>query len=289
MGYLRVRFLSKKFRFFNLNQVIISLLFCFLLMMGHKFLTMFCSSATLSDKNHVAPRLSFTNVTALNYLLRSEIFISEDRQLRAVHLILDFEPISKVYQEIGNAIKASDLQLAHIDVSLPSFLARDDLPTIVWPLQRNQPLIVQPVHRVQPEAAATKEEIASSNSSLEEEIDKFHYEEKEAREVQVIPISNAEGEPDRHSSVQAPTLVVARPNSSLEEEEDEMALNRGNKGLRELMASRSKVSSSKEATKSQVPTTLPPPPILIDLELKPIPNLKKKRPIEVLEEGEVGP
>ena len=70
-----------------------------------------------------------------------------------------------------------------------------------------------------------------------------------------------------------------------------MALNRGNKGLRELMASRSKVSTSKEATKSQVPTTLPPfpPPIPIDLELKLILDLKKKRPIEVLEEGEVGP
>lgn len=72
-----------------------------------------------------------TNVTALSYLLRYEIFISEDRQLRAVHLILDFEPISKIYQEIGNAIKAGDPRLARIDISQPNFLARDDLPPVV--------------------------------------------------------------------------------------------------------------------------------------------------------------
>ena len=50
-----------------------------------------------------------TNVAALNYLLRFEIFVSEDRQLRVVHLILEFEPISKIYQEIGHAITAGDL------------------------------------------------------------------------------------------------------------------------------------------------------------------------------------
>ena len=39
--------------------------------------------------------------------------------------------------------------------------------------------------------------------------------------------------------------------------------------------------------KSQVAP--PPPQITIDLDLKPNPNLKKKRPVETLEEGEVGP
>ena len=71
-----------------------------------------------------------------------------------------------------------------------------------------------------------------------------------------------------------------------------MALNKGNKSLRELIASRGKVSTSQEAAKFQVPTDLPPPPplqILTDLGLKPIPDLKKKRPVEVLKEGEVGP
>ena len=112
MGYLKVRFLSKRFRFFNPNHVIISLSFCFLMMMDFNFLTMFFSLAIFIDKRHIAPKLNHTNDAALNYLLRSEIFVSEDRQLRTVHLILDFEPISEIYQDIGNSIGAGDPQLA---------------------------------------------------------------------------------------------------------------------------------------------------------------------------------
>ena len=70
-----------------------------------------------------------------------------------------------------------------------------------------------------------------------------------------------------------------------------MALNKGNKGLMELMAAQNKVSTSKKATKSQVPPTLPPPPppLPTDLGLKAIPDLKKKRPVQELKEGDMGP
>ena len=134
VGYLRVRFYSKKSRFFDPNHVVTSLSSCFLLMMNFSFLTIFCLSATFANKTHVAPRLSFTNDAALNYLLRSEIFISEDRQLQAVHLILDFQPISEIYQDFGNAIKAGDPRLARIDISRPNFLTRDDLPQVALPI-----------------------------------------------------------------------------------------------------------------------------------------------------------
>ena len=136
-----------------------------------------------------------------------------------------------------------------------------------------------------------EEDIASSRMSLEEEIDKFHFEEEENPGVLIVSISDAEGNTDRHLGVHLPTLIIACPDSSSEEEEEEMALNKGNKSLRELMVARNKGTTSQEIPKSQVPTTLPPPfpTIPADLRLKPIPNLKKKRPIEVLEEGEVGP
>ena len=84
-------------------------------------------------------------------------------------MILDFELISKIYQEIGHAIRVGDPQLAQIDVSIPNFLAQEDLPLVVLPLQR---VLLEA-------AAAPREEIASSCSSLEEEIDKFHFEEEE--------------------------------------------------------------------------------------------------------------
>ena len=226
MGYLRVRFLSKRFRSFDPNYVIIIIFFFVLLslMMDFNFLNMFCSSAIFVDKRRVAPRLSLSNIAALNYLLRFEIFVSEDRQLRAVHLILDFESISELYQEIGHAIRAGDPRLARIEVSIPNFLAREDLPPIVLPLQW-----------VLPEAAATpREEISSSCSTLEVEIDKFRFEEKEIQRAQIVHISDVEDKPDRYSSVHASILVIACPDSTSEEEEDDMSLNRGNKGLRDL-------------------------------------------------------
>ena len=75
------------------------------------------------------------------------------------------------------------------------------------------------------------------------------------------------------------------------EEGDEMALNRGNKGLRELLVGRNIGSTSKEVPKSKLPPTLPPLPTLplIDLRLHANPNLKKKRPVQELEEDEVVP
>ena len=80
------------------------------------------------------PQLSFSNVTTLNFLLRLKIFVSEDGQLQAIHLILEFDPILKIFQEVGHAIRAGDPQLARIDVSRPNFLARDDLPPVMLPI-----------------------------------------------------------------------------------------------------------------------------------------------------------
>ena len=61
--------------------------------------------------------------------------------------------------------------------------------------------------------------------------------------------------------------------------------------LKGLLANKNKGLISKEVPKTQVPSSLslPPPPPPTDLELKAISNLRKKRPVEDLEEGEVAP
>ena len=123
VGYLRVRFLSKTLQILQSSSYSYCSLFGFILMMGFHKLTMALFLAVIVDRRHIAPRLSFTDVAALNYLLRLEIFVSEDRQLRAVHLILDFEPISRTFQEIGHAIRAGDHRINRIDISKPNFLA----------------------------------------------------------------------------------------------------------------------------------------------------------------------
>ena len=61
--------------------------------------------------------------------------------------------------------------------------------------------------------------------------------------------------------------------------------------LKELMQNRNKAPSPQEKNKSKHPANPPPPPPLVpaDLGLKPNPDLRRKRPIESAEEGELGP
>ena len=101
-----------------------------------------------------------------------------------------------------------------------------------------------------------------------------------------MEVSDFEGELDKSSAAHSLGLVIARVDTTFEKKEG-MALNL-RKGLRDLMAGRNKGSSSKDVPKSQVPPSLPPPPT-IDLSLILIPNLKKKRKEQELEEGEVVP
>ena len=69
---------------------------------------------------------------------------------------------------MGHAIRAGDPRLCKIDASILGFLARKDIVPVGIPLV---PILLA--------AAAPREEIASSRLSFEEEIDKFHLEEKE--------------------------------------------------------------------------------------------------------------
>ena len=99
----------------------------------------------MTDKSYTNPKLSLINVSALNYLLRSQIFVNDDGQLRAVYLILDFEPISRSFLDVGNFIRADDHRLARIDVSQPGFLAPYNLPPVDHPIPQGIPFTVQPL------------------------------------------------------------------------------------------------------------------------------------------------
>ena len=124
--------------------------------------------------------------------------------------------------------------------------------------------------------------------SLKVEIDQFHLDEDGEALDRLVEVLDSKAGLDRSSVADFPRLVVARIDSS--EEEKDMALNQ-RRSLRDLLAERNKGSSSKEATKSQVPPTLPPPPPLpsIGHGLNVMKDLKKKRPVQDLEEGEVAP
>ena len=102
-------------------------------------LTTIFFSDVFADKDHFSSRLTLTNVPALNYLLRSEIFVSKDGQMRAAHLILDYMPISRIFQDADQVIRAGSSWLAHINVSKPRFLACRDLTLVQLLFQRAPP------------------------------------------------------------------------------------------------------------------------------------------------------
>ena len=204
----------------------------------------------MTDKLYTNPKLSLINVPALNYLLRSQIFVNNDGQLHAVHLILDFELISRSFLDVSNSIRTGDHRLARIDVSQPNFLAPYDLPPVDHPIPQGIPLAAQPLQQV-PLGEAIIGEGTASSSSLEQEIDRFRFEEE------TILISEAEEGADEHSCVQTPAQVVTYIASTSDEKET-IAPKTG-PSLKELMKNRNKVPSPQDKNKSQLPANPPPP------------------------------
>ena len=201
--------------------------------------------------------------------------MNDDGQLRAVHLILDFEPISRSFLDVGNSIRANDYRLARIDVSRLGFLAPHDLPPVDHPILQGIPFAAQPLQQVPLEQAIVGEGAASS-SSLEEEIDRFQFEEE------AIVISEAEEGVDEYSCVQTPAQIITYIGDSSNEEEA-MAPKTG-PSLRELMKNRNKAPSLKDKNKSKPLVNPPPPPpqIPTNLGLKPNPDLRKKGILKLL-------
>ena len=170
--------------------------------------------------------------------------------MRVVHLILDFELISKVFQEIRYVIRAGDPRINCIDVSKPDFLAREDLPPVRLPIHQIPPLLVIPLQQVPLEATVSaEEEITSFRLSLEEEIDQFCFVEDKGPSKKPVDISDSETESANLSSIHPKQLVITRIDSESEEEEEERDQKK-RPGLKGLLASRNKGGSSKEAPKT---------------------------------------
>ena len=155
-------------------------------------------------------------------------------------------------------------------------------PAVDHPIPQGIPLAAQPFQQV-PLGQAIVEEGVASSSSLEEEINKFQFEEE------AIIISEAEEGVGEYSCVQTPAQIVTYIGDSSDEEE-EMAPKTG-PSLRDLMKNRNKAPSPQDKNKSKPPVNpLPPlPQLSADLKLKPNPDLRRKRHTEITEEGEMGP
>ena len=88
---------------------------------------------------------------------------------------------------------------------------------------------------------AIAEEGIAYSSSLEEEIDKFQFEEEETQ-VEAIVILEAEEEIDEYSCVQTPAPIITYVEDFSDNEAEEMAP-KPSPSLRELMKARNKAPS----------------------------------------------
>ena len=142
-------------------------------------------------------------------------------------------------------------------MSRPHFLAPHDLPPVDHPVPQGIPLAAQPIQQVPLGQAIVEEGIASS-SSLEEEIDRFQFEEEETQGVEAVVILEAEEETNEYSCIQTPAPIITYVGDSSDNEVEEMALKYG-QSLRELMKGRNKTPTPQEANKSKPPVNPPPP------------------------------
>ena len=72
------------------------------------------------------PDIRTVQAKDLNFILRSEIYVHWDGQLRASHLILGVEPVYSTWQNFKQALLVDNPLLSYIDVRYANFL----LPTL---------------------------------------------------------------------------------------------------------------------------------------------------------------
>ena len=116
---------------------------------------------------------------------------------------MDYEPLSRALVDAGQAIRAGSPRLARINVSIPGFLARRDLPLGQLPAQR-----------VLPEVVVPGKEADSSHSSLEDQIDQFRFAEEGEVSARLVELSDSDSDIDRSSAAPTLGLVIAQVNTS---------------------------------------------------------------------------
>ena len=81
-----------------------------------------------ANKNTAIPNFNLVNQPSLDKILKAEVFVHTDDQLRAAHLILDYIPIFNSFQVPKCVIKARDPRLHRISIAAPGFLLTSPIP-----------------------------------------------------------------------------------------------------------------------------------------------------------------
>ena len=121
------------------------------------------------DKHVVVSNFNLVNQPNLDKILKAEVFVHSDNQLRAACLILDYNPLSLSFQALKCVIKAKDLCLHLINVIVPVFLNPGPGPQGVLKVE---PLLQYKVKdETTPSQLATKEEEEEEKEEVVEVLD----------------------------------------------------------------------------------------------------------------------
>ena len=86
-------------------------------------------STDIADPRATTPSLCLVNKARLDRVLQAEIYVNEsDGQLRAAHLILGYNPISRAFQAPSCVIRAKDPRLRRISVAYERFVVPQGIP-----------------------------------------------------------------------------------------------------------------------------------------------------------------
>ena len=110
-----------------------------------------------ADPCATSPSLRLVNKASLDKVLRAEIYVNpSDGQLRAAHLILGYNPISRAFQAPSCVIKAKDPRLHRISIAYEGFVVPQGVPLPVYP-QRAEDLLVASLAEVAPSSPFTSQ------------------------------------------------------------------------------------------------------------------------------------
>ena len=89
----------------------------------------FVVSSDIADPRATTPSLRLVNKASFDRVLQAEIYVNEsDGQLRAAHLILGYNPISRAFQAPSCVIRAKDPRLRRISVAYEGFIVPQGIP-----------------------------------------------------------------------------------------------------------------------------------------------------------------
>jgi len=119
------------------------------------------------------PNFNLVNQPNLDKILKAEVFVHSDGQLKATHLILGYTPISKSYQVPKCVIKAKNPRLHRISIAALGFLITGLIlegTLTTDPIPEGIPKVALPPQHTIGEATSFHPAITKEEEEKEEEV-----------------------------------------------------------------------------------------------------------------------